>query len=188
MKALGSNHTDCAILFYDEAGSHLGSSTVIEHDRTNTRVEVLELPAALRVGNFCRILILSSPAPCEYRCRIISEGPKKYVAMFFGKEKENRATTRYGINTSAVIENLIYKGRAYPLHTPLTVQLINISRSGVRFRAPYFSFSDGDRFQMRMRISESEKLLVADVVHYVDNGHSSSEYGCSFLIGSEKVV
>ena len=41
---------------------------------------------------------------------------------------------------------------------------------------------------MRMRISDSEKLLIANVIHHTDNDTKASEYGCQFLIGSEKVV
>ena len=186
MNVLGSNHTDCAILIYDDAGSHLGTSTVIEHDRNSARIEVRDIPAALKVGNTCKILILSSPAPCEYDGRIISEGQKRYIAMFHGKEKENRAAARYKISTPAIIENLIYNGKAFPLHTPMDVMIVNISKSGVRIRAPYYSFLNGDRFQLRMKISDAEKLLIADIVHHVDFEPSSSEYGCSFLTGSER--
>lgn len=182
MKALGSNYTDCAVLIYDEAGNHLGDTTVANHDRIGVRVEVQELPAALHVGSICKLLILSSPAPCEYEGRIVSEGARRYIAMYHGKEKENRTTTRYKVSTPAIIENLVYNGRAYPLHTPIPVSLVDISKSGVRFQAPYHSFSDGDRFQMRMKISSNEKYLIADVVHHADNEALSSEYGCNFLV------
>jgi len=186
VNVLGSNHTDCAILIYDDAGNHLGTSTVVEHDRTGARVEVGNIPGVLQVGNVCKILILTSPAPCEYDGRIVNEGKKRYIAMFHGKEKESRAAARYKISTPAIVENLIYNGKAFPLHTPMTVMLVNISKSGVRIRAPYYSFSAGDRFQMRMKISEAEKLLIADIVHNIDFEPSSSEYGCSFLTGSER--
>jgi len=186
MQALGGNYADCGILIYDDAGNQLGTSTVIKHDRTNTRIEVRALPTELRAGNTCRILILTSPAPCEYQGRIITEGSSRLIAMFHGKEKENRTAARYKINTMAVVEHLIYHGKAFPLQTPMTVLLINISKSGVRFRAPLNAFIDGARFQMRMKISDSEKLLIADVVHHADFEPESSEYGCSFLIASER--
>ena len=188
MKALGSNHTDCAILIYDEAGNQLGSSKVISHDRTNMRVEVRELPAELSIGSVCRLLILTSPAPCEYSGRIAGEGSKKIIALYHGREKESRQAARYKINTTALIENLIYNGKAYPLHTPVVVELINISKSGMRVRAPFYAFIKGDRFQLRMRISDTEKLLIADVIHHADKDNAATEYGCHFLIGSERAV
>jgi len=188
VKALGSNHTDSAILIYDEVGNQLGSTTVVSHDRTNMRIEVQDIPHELRINSVCRLLVMTSPAPCEYQGRITGEGSKKIIALFHGREKENRQATRYKVNTTATIENLVYNGKAYPMHTPMTVELINISKSGVRMRAPFYALSDGDRFQMRMKISDSEKLLIADVIYHADKDNKASEYGCHFLIGSEKVV
>jgi len=188
MSALSSDFTDCSVLIYDEAGKHLGDTVVVDYNKDALRIEVREIPPTLEAGSRCKLLILSSPSPCEYNGKVIKEGAKKIIAMFFGHVKENRKAVRYKVNSSALIENLIYDYRAYRLHTPLKVELINISQSGARFRATINSLSDYDRFQMRVRISDSEKLLIADVVNHLDKGSKISEYGCRFLIGSEMVV
>ena len=188
MKALSASYNDCAILIYDESGSQICTTTVTSHDKRTVRLEVKDMPTSLHVGDSCRLLILTEPAPCEYMGRIISEGANKIIGMYQGREKESRGAVRYKINTTAMVENLICDGRAYPLHTPLKVELVNISTSGVRFRGPSNAFSDGDRFQMRMKISDSEKLLIADAVHHVATDSETTEYGCRFLVASERVV
>jgi len=188
MSALTSDYTGCSVLIYDEAGNHLGSTVVTDYNKNALRIEVQGAPSTLKVGSRCRLLILSSPSPCEYQGRVAREGAKKTIAMFYGQEKENRGAARFKVNFPAVIENLICDNRAYPLHTPLAIELVNISQSGVRFRAPYNALSDSDVFQMRMRINNSEKLLIANVVYHTDNGTETSEYGCRFLVGSDKVV
>ena len=188
MNALNSNHTDCAILIYDMDGNHLCSTIVTSHDKTAMRIEVKEIPSQLSAGSACAMLVMTSPAPCEYQGRIVGEGNRKIIAMYRGRERENRGAARYKINSSAQIENLIYDGKAYRLHTPFSVELINISKSGVRFRSQNFALSDGDRFQMRMKMSDSEKLLIADVVNHSDKNAETTEYGCCFLVGRESAV
>jgi len=188
MTSLSADFTGCPVLIYSESGVLLGSTEIEAYDRGVMRVEVKETPPSLNAGGVCRMLILSSPSPCEFQGRIIKEGARKSIAMFFGQEKENRSATRYKVDYEATIENLICDGKAYPLHTPQVVSLINISQSGARFRTPQYSFIDGDRFQMRMLIKDSAKLLIADVVNHIDKDNGYSEYGCRFLIGNERVV
>jgi len=187
MASLGGDHTGCSVLIYDPEGHHLGNTIVTSHDRRTLRVEVEQMPAALDVGKLCRLLILSSPSPCEYQGRIVGEGARRVVALFQGREKENRASVRYRVNYSAHIENLICDNRACPLHTPLEVAIINISKSGMRIRAPFNSLLNGDIFQIRMKLSSNEKLLIAVVTNHKDHSGKRtdmSEYGCRFLIGS----
>jgi len=186
--ALGANYSGSAVLIYDVDGNHLGSTLVTSHDRTSMRIEVQEIPPALVSGNECILLVLSSPAPCEYHGRLAVEGTKKIIAMYKGRVRENRGAVRYKVNTPAIIEHLIFDGKAHKMHTPVSVELIDISKSGVRFRTLINALSNGDRFQMRLKISDSEKLLIADAIHHVDLGNAMSEYGCHFIIGSERAV
>jgi hypothetical protein len=188
MTALSGDYTGCSILIYDAAGNHLCSTVVTRYEKSALRIDVQDMPLGLEIGGGCRVLILTSPTPCEYQGRIIKDGTRKNIAMYQGHEKESRGSVRYAVNSTALIENLVCDGRAYPLHTPLEVEVINISKSGVRFRAPDNSLTDGDRFQMRIKISTSDKLLIVEAVNHLDSEPKTSEYGCCFLIGSERVV
>jgi len=188
MSSLSSDFTGCSVLIYDEAGAQPASSVILNYNRSTLRIEVKEIPRTFEAGSVYRLLILSSPSPCEFQGRVVKEGNRKSIAMFFGHEKENRSSVRFKVKFPALIENLICDGKAYPLLTPLDVILINISQSGVRFRTPGNALSNGDRFQMKMLINNTAKLLIADVVNHIDQVNGSSEYGCRFLIGSEGVV
>ena len=188
MAALSGNYTGCSVLIYDTEGNHLTSTTVTDYDRMTLRIAVKETPPGLSVGDSCGLFILSSPAPCEYQGRVANDGMKKIIAMYNGQKKENRGAVRYNVNYPVLIEYYICDGRAYPLHTPLKAELINISKSGVRFSAPTNALSDGDRFQMRMKINDNEKLFIADVINHSDDDFESSKYGCRFLVASEREV
>jgi len=182
--AASSDYTDCSVLIYDTSGNHLGNTIVTYYDKTSLRIEVQATPPALNAGDLCKLLILSAPTPYEYFGRVLKESSNRAIALYKGQVKESRGATRYRVNFTAIVENLVCEGRAYPLHTPLEVMLLNISKSGVRFRTLFYALSDGDRFQMRMKISDNEKMLIAEVTNHIDNGAESSEYGCHFLVSS----
>ena len=187
MSALSNDYTGCSILIYDAVDNHhLCSTVVTDYDKNEMRIQIEVAPPTLETGKVCRLLILCTPTPCEYQGRVLSEGTQKTIAMYQGQEKESRGAVRYELNAPALIEKLICDGQAYPLHTPLKVKLINISKTGVRFRTPNYSLSSGDQFQMRMKIGVNEKLLIAEVTNHIDKDSTTSEYGCRFLMVSEE--
>jgi len=181
MAALGSDFTDLAVLIYDANGNHLVDTAVISHDRGIQQIQVAVMPEELKANDDCKLLILSSPIPCEYRGKVKKSGGSLFIAMFFGQEKESRGSTRYKVSTPALIDALIVDGQPYPLQNLVKVVLINVSTNGVRFRAPYYSFEIGDQFQMHFAVSNSTKKLTAVVVNNIDNGTTSSDYGCRFV-------
>ena len=185
MGALRGDYAGCAVLIYDMEGNHLCTTSVTDYDKTTLRIDVAALPPEDDLGGGVKLLILSSPAPCEYQGKILREGKRKLIAMFRGQEREMRGAERYAVKTTALIEDFVSDGSIYPLYSPLEVELMNISKSGVRFRSPNFSLCDGDVFRMRMRFSDKDKLLIAEVTNHIDRDSKNSEYGCRFLTGSE---
>jgi len=181
MATLGSDFTDFTVLIYDVHGNHLIDTVVTAHDRNDMHIQVGIMPEELKANDDCKLLILSSPIPCEYRGKVKKIGGNFSIAMFFGQEKESRGSARYSVSTPALIDALIIDGQTHPLQNLIKVVLINVSTNGVRFRAPYYSFEVGDKFQMHFAVSNSTKKLTAVVVNNVDNGTTSSDYGCRFV-------
>jgi len=183
MSVLSDNYTGCTVFIYDMNGDHLLDTVVTDHNREEQQLKVNSLPVELHINDKCSLLVLTSPSPCEYLGKVKKIGGNIFIAMYQGQEKENRTATRYAVNAPAMIDTLITEGHPYSLHTPLNVTLINISTSGVRFRAPYYSLAEGDVFQMRMVISQNKKKLIAQVLNHIDKEPVSSDYGCLFLYG-----
>jgi len=181
MSTLASDFTDYSVLIYDNDGNHLSSTVVREHDKGARQIQVNIMPDELKVNDDCKLLILSSPTPCEFSGKVKKVGGSLFIAMFQGQEKESRGSARYPVRTPAVIDALMIDNALHPLQTPLKVVVINISTTGIRFRAPYYSFEQGDDFQMHLVISNSTKKIIAKVVNVVDNKTDSSDYGCRFL-------
>jgi len=181
MSALSSDFAGNSVIIYDTNGNHLISTTVRVHDRDANQIRVNIMPEGLNVNDDCKLLVLTSPVPCEFRGKIKKVGGIPFIAMFLGHEKESRAAARYSIGTPALITAHIIDGQNHPIQNPIRVELINISTSGIRFRAPYYSFDNGDEFQMHMVISNNKKMITAKVVNHVDKGSDSSDYGCRFI-------
>jgi len=181
MSVLSGDYTGCSVLIYDGSDNHVGSSEAISYDRDTLRMRVQDLPSSFKTGDSCRVLILSSPKLCEYQATIVTEGAVKYIAMFKGREAERREAIRHKLTAPATITKLIYNGKPYLLHTPVKVEMINISTGGVRFRAPFFTITEGDRFQLHLKIGGVMKALIADVVNQMDGSSVLADYGCCFV-------
>jgi len=179
--ALSGNHTDQSVFIYDSNGNHLIDTVVTFHDRDENQLQVGIMPEGLKVNDDCKLLILSAPVPCEYLGKVKKVGGNLFIAMFQGHTRENREAARYNVNTVALIDHLIAEGKPYTLHTPVKVTLINISTSGVRFRAPYYSFDDGDVFEILLDFKNNKKRLIAQVINHVDKEPEASDYGCRFI-------
>jgi len=182
MAALSSDFTDHTVLVYDTYGNYLNSSVVTSHDREARQVELEKLPEELNANENCKLIILSSPTPCEFQGKVKKLGAGFYIALFQGQERESREAPRYPVATPALITAHIIDDQVYGIQTPIKVKLINISTTGIRFSAPYYSFDHGDLFQMDLFIGKTQKKVTAKVVNNVDNNDDTSDYGCRFLL------
>jgi len=181
MAVFSGDFTDQTVLLYDSKGNHLGNTIINNHDRGAQHIQVNVMPESLKINDNCKLLVLSSPIPYEFMGKIKRVGGNLYIAMFQGQERENRGSVRYPVRTPALVDAFIIDNEIHTMQAPIKVSLINISTTGIRFRAPYYSFEIGDEFQMYMTISNSNKRITARVINYKDNEPASSDYGCRFI-------
>lgn len=178
---LTTDYTGSNVFIYDLEGNHIVNTRITSHDKVAKQIEVAVMPSQLKVNDECKLFILTSPTPCEYQGKVKKFGGVYSFAMFQGQIKENRVAARYKVNTPAMLNAYISDGKQYELLNPITVTLINISTSGVRFRAPYYSLTEGDKFRIKMTISGSEKSLIAETINHLDNKTEATDYGCRFI-------
>jgi len=182
MAVLAGDFTNHTALIYDIYGNYMISTTILTHDREAKQVIMERLPVELRVNDNCKLIILTTPTPCEFSGKVKRMGGNYYLALFQGQEKESREAPRYPVNTPALITALIENGQAHRIQSPIKVVLINISTTGIRFRAPFYSFEIGDLFQMDLFIGNNQKKVTAKVVNSVDHKNEMSDYGCIFIL------
>jgi len=182
MAVLSNDFTDLTALVYDSYGNYLISTFVLSHDREARHVVLDRMPEEVKANENCKLIILTSPTPCEFVGKAKKTGGNYYIALIQGQEKEGRIAPRYSINNPALITAVIVDGEVHRIQTPVKITLINISTTGLRFRAPYYSFDVGDDFQLDMFIGKNQKKATVRVINTVDNDTESSDYGCRFLL------
>lgn len=181
MSVLAIDYTNTQVLIYDLEGNHLHDTMIVWHNKVEKQIQVAVMPPGFKANDECKLFIMTSPAPCEYMGKVKKVGGMFTFALFQGHVKEDRAATRYKVNTPATISTYFSDGKSFDLLKPISVTLINISTSGVRFRAPFYTLNDGDRFRINMTISGANKSLIAESLNHLDDEPAHSDYGCRFV-------
>ena len=186
-KTPGGKYGGCTALIFDEDGNELGESFVNSIHNNNMHINLEKLPKALKIGSVCKLLILTSPQPCEFNGKVVIGGKANIVAIFQGRERSKRNDVRYRTNTVAQIDCLISEGKEYPLLEPIDVTVKNISRKGVRLSAPHNTLMQGNIIKLILSLTNTIEFLMVEVINLTKLSATKSEYGCRFLTsGSEE--
>jgi len=175
----------CRTLIYDEDGEFLANAKILVYDSNENTIKVQNLPA-LDGRKKCELVILTAPKPFSYKgtihkTSINKSDSGKLIRLYRGQETENRHEPRYSTNILTRIEALIFDNTIYKLHTALAVQMINISKGGMRLRSKYNALAIGNRFPIKVKIGDSDTLLMAEVTNITDSETDYSEFGCHFV-------
>ena len=181
MPAVNTEYVGSTALVYDNAGENLARTIVTDYDKVRSLMSLKKIPPELKIGDVCRLLILTEPVPRECHGKIKSDVGNKIIALFKLEEKENRGSSRYKVNFSAFIEKMIYDNKPYDLLRPVEINLMNISTSGMRFFAEPNTVTHGDRFQIRIYLNMDVKVLVTEIVNHREIDENRIEYGCRFV-------
>jgi hypothetical protein len=125
----------------------------------------------------CKVLVLASPTPFSYTGTTRKHGAERRIRLFEEKMAENRQETRYKTNIDGYVENLVYDGKEYALHTRVKVRIINISKSGLRVEADDYTFYENTLFNIHLKIGENDKTLTGKVMNTRVMAERA-EYGC----------
>ena len=97
------------------------------------------------------------------------------------REKEDRAMTRYPMETEGSINGRIIDGKLIPLHPHITVHTVNMSATGVLIRADAGRFKIGDGFSLILGTEEKGMAMHCEVVRIQSSNEASEEYGCRII-------
>jgi hypothetical protein len=184
MAAKQKDFLNCNALIYDDAGELLANVLIIEHDKSDNSIVVLDTFSSI-AGKTCDVLIPMAPKPITYRGKIQNQGSQKIIRLTQENTKENRKQPRYKVDLPASVESLIYDGKPFALQTPLEVRLIDISQDGMKFGTVPNALAVGLLFQIRLKIGENDKVLSAMVV-FGNDSQAGSIYGCRTVDTSER--
>ena len=177
---MAHNYIGCSVVLHSDRWELLGTASIIAHDVKANAIELSTVPENVQIGKMHKVMIFSPNRLREYTARADRYGGKTLFLLSKGQDKENRASERHPVDFDAVIESLTCDNKEYTLCLGINVKLVNISRSGVRFTAPFYTLLMGDIFSIRMEIGGLYKLIVAEVVNNINTEPVESQYGCRF--------
>ena len=108
---------------------------------------------------------------------------ESYIQLLKGKKMEEKAWekrkgVRHKADFQSSINALICDGDTYPLFAPILINVVDISKSGIRFNAPHNTFLVGDKFTVQVKLKEDYKFFAAMVINIMEKDSDESEYGC----------
>jgi hypothetical protein len=180
VRKLLKDFAKCNVLIYDNNGQLLTNAKIWEHNISQNYITVKERLSLVGTVQ-CNLLILTAPAPYSYKGTIVIHDSTAFIKLSDEHIKENRKETRYKTNLLGTIESLIYDGKSYPLLTALETQILDISRNGLRIFAKNNTLNEGDRFIIKLKLGENDKLLTGMAVNSKPVSQDDIEYGCRLV-------
>lgn len=162
---------------YDENGDYKGNINISHFDKQEKTIEVPDLPENI-IGK-CEVVILTAPTPFAFKGTVRKFGGTKLIALYEGHSKEQRKTTRYKTSLPGVIEHLVFDEKRYRLHSPMSLQIINISKRGLRLRGKTNDLIKGLRPRIRINVGKGDQILTADVMNVMNKDDDVAEFGCA---------
>ena len=183
MSAIKLNYVGCDVLLHNEEGAYIQRCEIEYYDKRRYHMMLRGgVPEALANDEKCSLLILTEPAPREYKGIVQKNSLERYLLLYRGKTKENRLTDRFKVDFAGQILSLIRHEEIYDLHNPVKATVINISRSGLRIATLANALRAGDRIQLMVNFEDSEKRMLAIVTNQQDREENISEYGCALIV------
>lgn len=103
------------------------------------------------------------------------------------KSNEKRKSIRHKVAFQSSIYALICDGDTYPLFAPILINVVDISKKGIRFNAPPNTLLVNDKCMLQVKLKDDSNLLSALVVNISDKSADESEYGC-LLVNRQREV
>lgn len=172
-----------AIIYDDAHEKTIAEATIVSFDREQYSAVVrTSKPMGEATRERLSILILceDSVFECKGNVRKQTGGRQLEIALFQGRIKNDRAAVRYTLSAPATVENLMIGGRLIPLHTPVEVDVINLSAAGMLIGAQVPLLNIGTAFQLKLSVADRETVIHAQVVRINVIQADHIEYGCRF--------
>ncbi len=178
------SYSNLSVIIHDKYGNQITRSNIISYKSDELVMEISSsLPRDLLNEQVSVLIIKASEKPYEYGGVIRRITPESsFISLYKGKEKEGRSAKRYKFESPAVIDNLVFDTEYSPLHTPIRVDVVNISSSGILFNAKPDYFALNSLLSIKLKIGEKETRLIGEVISSQNKSDSEdSEYACKFI-------
>lgn len=184
MRSLGTGFKNCRIIIKDALQDVVIADTRItsydwEKNKVRVNAFMLENTECMDVV----VLIFGEDSLYEYlgqleSAKVIDE---KAIRLFNGKEKEDRACSRYDLYTHGEIEQIEIMKHKINLHKPIEIKALNISASGILLQSMSESFKEEDEIMANVVLDNRRFKMKCQIVRIQNSGLWTEEYGCRIL-------
>lgn len=175
------------IYVYAEAGGDaIAKTTIYEAEPSKMYIKVQSNELYRKGYGRVTVLLLGDNAVYEYKGNLRRSGYGTCeIALFQGKERENRTAPRYNVQVPISIDTLLAGEDKIAMKTPLEATVCNISTSGALLRAKPNALGERASFQLRMHIGGNETIITTTVMWVNEVDEQAWEYGCAFTAVEE---
>ncbi len=108
------------------------------------------------------------------------------IALYSGKQKEDRKATRYSVNITGSVDALVFeieegKKKRLKLNKPLDVLVVNMSSSGVLIAAMPDCFRINTLVRLIVTLDNEKTTLYCKIVRFSNININDAQYGCKFF-------
>lgn len=175
---------NCRILIRNtEDGEMIADTKIIRYNKAINAVFISGDSLAEKKPYSISACIFTEGHLYEFAGTIRGVSMNNEIEVLLGRkrEKEDRAMTRYPMETEGSINGRIIDGKLIPLHPHTTVHTVNMSATGVLIRADAGRFKIGDGFSLILGTEEKGMAMHCEVVRIQSSSEASEEYGCRII-------
>ena len=172
-----------AVMRDSDTGKTIADTKILEYDKRDNIIGVSAGCFESRGIKHVSVLIVVDGSLYEYLGYIRNSVGANLIgiALYEGKEREDRACKRYEIKARGMVENVLVLNKPVKLHKGIDVEVCNISANGVLIKSFQDSFYIGSEFQLLLEMDNNKIMFNCEVVRVEKEEAGFMNYGCKFL-------
>ncbi len=179
------NFTGCRVIVKDAAeDKELLDSTILDHNLDFNTIRVLcQVAGTFERVSQVSLIVFTNKGLFFYHGTIFRSfyANSTEIALFRGENVENRGSPRFPLPAPGSIDSIVIAEQAVVLRTPLLVNSVNISSTGILITTLPEAFTLGQSFRVTLDVDGYRAPLFCRVVRILRLSHSLSQFGCTFI-------
>ncbi len=184
-----NDYSGCRVIVKDTNTQKIISDTKIIEYHKEFHSILVRLPTGtnVRTERFS-LLIFTQSELVAYSGTVRKDFNLGYteIALYSGKQKEDRKAARYNVNITGSVDALLFddgseKKQLIKLNKPLDVLVINMSSGGVLVSTLPDCFRINTLIRLVVTLDSDVTTLYCQIVRFVDININNAQYGCKFF-------
>jgi len=182
MARFAGHFTDALVVVYDNEDNFITKTIVTGHDRGEMYIEIAEGLETVKPGTRLHLLIVHPDGVSEFGGTLKCVRQGIYEIPIFGERRRDaRGSTRYTINTRALVRDINIGQETVTLRDPISVTVENISKTGVLFKSPELRFIIDAEALIEFEVNSKKTILNAKIVREQHNQDDTYSFGCKLV-------